>query len=131
MRISDWSSDVCSSDLLQGKAFDKSLTYIVGAYYQYEDSRTLFPQLYFNLYQPGAFLPANATSNFQIIDETPAAFAQATYDFSAIGLKGLSFTAGARYTWESVKIKHLEGSDNLAGSMADPQLPASQSRSEE
>src|SRR3546814_1685011 len=96
MRISDWSSDVCSSDL-------------------YEDSRTLFPQLYFNLYQPGAFLPANATSNFQIIDETPAAFAQATYDFSAIGLKGLSFTAGARYTWESVKLKQLEGSDNLAG----------------
>src|SRR3546814_7541300 len=67
VRISDWSSDVCSSDL--------------------EDSRTLFPQLYFNLDQPGAFLPANATSNFQIIDETPAAFAQATYDFSAIGLK--------------------------------------------
>src|SRR3546814_5390923 len=83
MRISDWSSDVCSSDL---------------------------------------------TSNFQIIDETPAAFAQATYDFSAIGLKGLSFTAGARYTWESVKIKQLEGSDNLAGSMADPQLPASQNK---
>ncbi|HET8880714.1 MAG TPA: TonB-dependent receptor, partial [Solimonas sp.] len=113
---------------LQGKTMDKALTYIVGAYYQYEDSRTLFPQVYFNLYQPGAFLPANATSNFQIIDETPAAFAQATYDFGAIGLKGLSFTAGARYTWESVKIKQLPGSDNLAGSMADPQLPARQSK---
>src|SRR3546814_8604096 len=95
MRISDWSSDVCSSDL-------------------YEDSRTLFPQLYFYLYQPGAFLTANATSTFQIIDETPAAFAQAPYDFSAIGLKGLRFTAGARYTWESVKLKQLDGSDTLS-----------------
>ncbi|NGY05629.1 TonB-dependent receptor [Solimonas terrae] len=113
---------------LQGKALEQALTYIVGAYYQYEDARTLFPQVYFNLYQPGAFLPANATSNFQIIDETPAAFAQSTYDFSSIGLSGLSFTAGARYTWESVKIHQLEGSDNLAGSTADAELPASQSR---
>lgn len=113
---------------LQGKALDKALTYIVGAYYQYEDSRTLFPQVYFNLYQPGAFLPANATSNFQIIDETPAAFAQGTYDFSSIGLTGLSATAGARYTWESVKIKQLPGSDNFNGSTADPELPFTQSK---
>src|SRR3546814_4888785 len=34
----------------------------------------------------------------------------------------------SRYTGESVKIKQLEGSDNLAGSMADPQLPASQNK---
>src|SRR3546814_17979769 len=79
---------------LQGKAYDKSLTYIVGAYYQYEDSRTLFPQLYFNLYQPGAFLPANATSNFQLIHETPAAFSQDPYDFSATGLQENGRAAG-------------------------------------
>lgn len=111
---------------LQGKALDQALTYIVGAYYQYESSKTLFPQVYFD-FSP-VVAGSNATSNFQIIDETPAAFAQATYDFSSIGAKGLSATAGARYTWESVRIKQLEGSDNLAGSMADPALPASQSK---
>jgi iron complex outermembrane receptor protein len=110
---------------LQGKTLDKALTYIVGAYYQYEDSKTLFPQVYFNLYQPGLFLPANATSHFQITDETPALFAQGTYDFSEMGLTGLSFTAGFRYTWETVEIKQLALGDNYR----DPAQPRSQKKS--
>lgn len=93
---------------LQGKALNKALTYILGAYYQKEDSKTLFPQVYFDF---SPVVPGTSVDNhFQIKDETPAAFAQGTYDFSAIGLKGLSFTAGFRYTWESVDISQLSRS---------------------
>ncbi len=102
---------------LQGLAFDDALNYIVGAYYQKEVAKTLFPQVYFD-YSP-VQLGSSVDSHFQIEDETPAVFAQGTYALT----QKLSFTAGARYTWESVNIHQLEGSSNLA----DPTQPVRQS----
>jgi iron complex outermembrane receptor protein len=61
-------------------------------------------------------------NEFEITDETPAIFAQGTYDLSNM-IKGLSFTAGARYTWEKVSIKQLARSVFLL----DPTQPTSQS----
>jgi iron complex outermembrane receptor protein len=93
---------------LQGKALERALTYIVGAYYQSEDTATLFPQVYFDLSPLGP--PSNVDNHFEIEDKTPAAYAQGTYDFTSMGLTGLSFTAGFRYTWESVDITQLDNS---------------------
>jgi iron complex outermembrane receptor protein len=98
---------------LQGKALDKALTYIVGAYYQSEDSTTLFPQVYFDFSPvvPGT----SVNSNFEIEDKTPAVFAQSTYDFTSLGATGLSLTTGFRYTWESVDITQLAEGPYPAG----------------
>jgi iron complex outermembrane receptor protein len=98
---------------LQGKALDKALTYIVGAYYQSEDSNTLFPQVYFDFSPvvPGT----SVNSDFEIKDKTPAVYAQSTYDFTSLGATGLSLTTGFRYTWESVDITQLAESPYSPG----------------
>ena len=106
---------------LQGKALDEALTYIFGAYYQSEDTKTLFPQVYFDLSPLGP--PSSVDNHFEIKDRTPALFAQGIYDFSAMGLKGFSFTGGFRYTWETTDISQLTGSVFLL----DPMQPAYQS----
>ncbi|MDB5972189.1 MAG: hypothetical protein JWQ90_4639 [Hydrocarboniphaga sp.] len=105
---------------LQGLAMDDALTYIVGAYYQKEVSKTLFPQVYFD-YSP-VLQGTSVDSHFQIEDETPAVFAQGSYALTP----KLSFTLGARYTWESVSIKQLALSSNLL----DPSQPTHQSTSD-
>jgi iron complex outermembrane receptor protein len=106
---------------LQGKTLDRALTYIIGAYYQSEDTKTLFPQVYFDLSPLGP--PSNVDNHFEIKDRSPALFAQGTYDFTSLGLKGLSFTGGFRYTWETTDITQLSGSVFLS----DPAQAAYQS----
>jgi iron complex outermembrane receptor protein len=95
----------------QGKLFDNSLTYIVGAYYQDLDTYTFYPQTYFNI--PPILNATGFQSNFYNDDTTEAIFAQGTYDLSrATGVQGLSFTGGYRYTWEQLKEHQLPGSDD-------------------
>ncbi|HTZ69761.1 MAG TPA: TonB-dependent receptor plug domain-containing protein, partial [Acetobacteraceae bacterium] len=82
----------------QGKALNDALTYIAGAYYQNSDANILYPQVYFDL-SPLA-PPSSVDNHVEIFDKTEALYAQATYNFSAIGLERLAFTAGYRYSWE-------------------------------
>ena len=104
-------SDLSEELQLQGKALQDSLTYIVGAYYQYENADSLFPQLYFDF---SPVLPGSSVDNhFLLKDKTPAVYAQSTYDLGAFGIKGLSFTSGFRYTWETVDIQQQPGSVTL------------------
>jgi iron complex outermembrane receptor protein len=97
---------------LQGKAFDGALTYIVGGYYQHLKVDTTWPQSYFNV---SPIIPAsNVTAHYRTTNETKAIYAQGTYDLGSLtGVQGLRFTAGIRYTWESVDFEHLPGSANF------------------
>lgn len=90
---------------LQGRTLQRALTYIAGAYYQSEKSQSLFPQVYFDLSPQGP--PSNVDNHFQIKDRTPAVYAQGSYDFTSLGLSGLSFTSGFRYTWETFQMAQL------------------------
>jgi iron complex outermembrane recepter protein len=98
---------------LQGRTLQQALTYTVGAYYQYTDSKSLYPQIYFDLspLAPGSV----ADNHFEIKDTSSALFAQGTYDLSSLGLTGLSFTAGGRYAWEQINMTQLEGAVFPAG----------------
>ena len=98
---------------LQGKALDQSLTYVVGTYYQHTRTLTFYPQTYFTFapLAPGT----GVTSDYRTENTNEAIYAQGTYDFSKMGLDGLKFTAGARYSWEQVKQQHLSGSTNRLG----------------
>jgi len=98
----------------QGKAFDQSLTYILGGYYQHSKTITFYPQTYFSFLPlaPGVYV----TSDYRTVDENKAVFGQVTYDLSKIGVEGLKFTAGGRYSWEDISLLHLPGSTNRAGS---------------
>ncbi len=92
---------------LQGKTLGQALTYTVGAYYQNTDTKSLYPQIYFDL-SPAA--PGTvATNHFELKDTSSALFTQGTYDFSSMGLTGVSFTAGMRYAWEQINMTQLEG----------------------
>jgi iron complex outermembrane receptor protein len=95
---------------LQGKAFDDAVNYIAGAYYQYTYTETLYPQTYFSFepLAPGSYV----TSNFWGKDDNQAVFTQGTYDFGHIGIEGLKFTAGGRYSWEQVSGLNLPGATN-------------------
>jgi len=89
------------------------LTYTAGAYYQYTDSKSLYSQIYFDLspLAPGSV----ADNHFQLKDTSSALFAQGTYDFTSLGLNGVSFTAGVRYAWEQINMTQLEGAVFPAG----------------
>ncbi len=92
---------------LQGIAFDGKLEYILGAYFQRQQTDTLWPQTYFDVRPVAA--ATYVTNNFRVKNATDAIFAQGTYDLSeASGITGLSATAGVRYTWEKVEIQQLE-----------------------
>jgi iron complex outermembrane receptor protein len=95
---------------LQGKAFDEAVAYIAGAYYQYTYNHTFYPQTYFNFepLAPGSY----ETSIFWNKDDNQALFTQGTYDFGHIGLEGLKFTAGGRYSWEQISNLSLPGATN-------------------
>ena len=90
---------------LQGKALDQALTYTAGGFFWDQDRHTVYPQEYFDLSPLGA--PAFVDSSFAIHDRTEALYAQGDYDFSSLGLQGVKFTAGYRYSWEQVNIKQL------------------------
>ncbi len=98
---------------LQGKTLNQALTYTVGAYYQYADTKSLYPQIYFDLspLAPGSV----ADNHFEIKDTSSALFTQGTYDFTSLGLTGLSFTGGLRYAWEQISMTQLEGAVFPAG----------------
>jgi iron complex outermembrane recepter protein len=90
---------------LQGKTLDQALTYTVGGFYWNQDRHTVYPQEYFDLTPISS--PEFVDSSFAIDDRTEALYAQGDYDFSSVGLQGLKFTAGYRYSWEQVDIKQL------------------------
>jgi len=88
---------------LQGTILDGNLDYIVGAFYYHSKSLTHWPQVYFDL--TPAFPPSvGFAASFNTIDNSKAVYSQVTYRFGALGLDALSLTAGARYTWEKVKL---------------------------
>lgn len=90
---------------VSGEAFDNKLSYIAGIYIQRVDSKTVWPQTYFDV--SPIIPPAYVTNAFGIRNETDAAYAQGTYDLSNM-IEGLKFTAGFRYTIERVSIEQLE-----------------------
>ncbi len=98
---------------LQGKTLGGALTYTGGAYFQHTDTTTLFPQVYFDLspLAPGTV----ADNHFEIKDSSPAVYTQGTYDFSSMGLTGVSATAGFRYAWEIINMTQLAGAVFPAG----------------
>jgi iron complex outermembrane receptor protein len=93
---------------LQGKALGQALTYVAGFYYQDTNTKSLFPQVYFDLSPMGP--PASVDNDFQIKDRTEALYTQGTYDFRDWGLRALSLTGGFRYTWESFRMIQLPDS---------------------
>jgi iron complex outermembrane receptor protein len=97
---------------LQGEAADGALEFIVGLYLQRQNTRSLYPQTYFDL-APNPGFPTYALNRFQIKDHTDAMYGQATYDLERIGAPGFKLTAGLRYTRERVFGLQLEGSDNF------------------
>lgn len=101
---------------LQGKT--DNLTYIFGGYYQKTKQHIFYPQTYYNIAPlPGINGPFGFgnTSDYMNGDKNLAVFAQGTYDLTSAGLAGLSITAGARYSWETVTLQHLSGSTNRNG----------------
>lgn len=94
------------SDELQLQGTASALTYIGGLYYLKSNSDTFYPQTYFDL---SPIIPATTTtSHWQTEGTSRAVFAQGTYDLgSFLPVAGLSFTAGARYTWERIELTQL------------------------
>lgn len=90
---------------LQGKAFDGSIDYIIGAYYYKAKSLTHWPQTYFDV--TPLISPSTTTASFNTHNESKALFAQVNYDLSKMGIEGLSITGGFRYTWEKVTLDQL------------------------
>ncbi|MGE4430374.1 MAG: TonB-dependent receptor [Sphingobium sp.] len=84
---------------LQGTSADGKLEFIVGGFYNYATKEEGIPVIV------GAEL---ATPAGQVLYHTRgtsrsrAVYAQASYDLSEAIADGLKFTAGARYTWETV-----------------------------
>jgi iron complex outermembrane receptor protein len=97
---------------LQGKAADGALEFIVGLYLQRQNTRSLYPQTYFDL-SPNPGFPTYAVNHFRIKNHTDALYAQGTYDLGRIGAPGFRLTAGLRYTRERVYGVQLAGSDNF------------------
>src|SRR3546814_2552823 len=95
MRISDWSSDVCSSDLLQVYGSAGDLDWIAGAYYFIEKGTERSDAKSFGFLNPAAPVARNTDGNIR--STSYALFGQLNYDFT----DRLRATAGFRYTWDS------------------------------
>src|SRR3546814_12781119 len=94
MRISDWSSDVCSSDL-----FDDKLDWLIGGFYL--KSKPVGPS---GTYIPTFILPGitDAPFNYSFYsEESKALFANIGYKLDNV-LDGLRFNAGCSYTWDKI-----------------------------
>ncbi|MDR7156499.1 iron complex outermembrane receptor protein [Sphingobium xenophagum] len=93
------------SNELQLSGDTGSLKWIVGGFYSKENTRTKQQSWLF-----GGLATRQRTSDRY---SSKALFAQGTYNFSEMGIEGLSFTAGLRHTWDSrVGIQDVE--DNSA-----------------
>src|SRR3546814_17966223 len=94
MRISDWSSDVCSSDLLQlnGSVFDKRLNYTAGLFYFDENARDITRNDYLIGLAPPPF--TRAITDGEVENRSYAAYAQASYSI----FENTRITGGLRYT---------------------------------
>jgi iron complex outermembrane receptor protein len=94
---------------LIGKTLAGSLSYVVGAYYSNEKSATYLLDSLVDLNPISP--PSRLNTNELVRDKSYAGYGQGTYDLSqATGVQGLSVTAGARYTTESVSMTQLPGS---------------------
>ena len=88
-----------------GKAFDGQLDYVAGVFFSDEKFTAVTGSDFFDFpFIRTIQINAAVTSN-----KTYAAFAQGTFDLArATGVDGLSFTLGARYTNEKVRIEYLD-----------------------
>jgi iron complex outermembrane receptor protein len=93
---------------LLGKLFDNRLSYVAGFYFLDSSQFLNQPSSFFNL---SPIIPATV-SDFvsQESDVSYAGYAQASYDLRALGIAGLSATAGVRYTHERVTLTQDPGS---------------------
>src|SRR3546814_15214008 len=100
MRISDWSSDVCSSDLqISGNILNDKLTFIAGAFYL-KDKPWGDNYLVVDLYRPPVV--PYSTLNAEETYSSASSFAllgPIGYDLGSL-IDGLTFNAGLRYTWD-------------------------------
>ncbi len=88
---------------LLGKTAGGNLDYVVGGFFSKDKIYNLTTSDLFDF--PG--LRAIQVSEYIKRSTTYAVFGQGTYDLSdATGAEGLSFTAGARYTDETVRLRH-------------------------
>lgn len=98
---------VVSDELqVQGTAMGGKLSYIVGAYFQWQTTDTIWPQSYFLSAPFPPLQPACGscvTNAFRIKDNSKAIYTQASYELA----KGLKFTAGLRYTWENLYFSQI------------------------
>jgi iron complex outermembrane recepter protein len=105
--------EVISDELqLSGTTLDDRLRFIVGAYFQWQQTDTVWPQSYFLAtpfppLQPGC--TTCVTNGFRIKTDTQAVYGQATYEF----VENLRFTAGLRYTWEQVRFSQIDVPGNF------------------
>lgn len=102
--------DVISDELqLSGTTMDDRLRFIVGAYFQWQTTDTVWPQSYFLAtpfppLQPGCAATFQCLTNgFRSETNTKAVYGQATYEI----VDNLRFTAGLRYTWEDVRFSQI------------------------
>jgi iron complex outermembrane recepter protein len=88
-----------------GKIFDGQLDYVAGVFFSDEKYTAITGSDFFDFpFIRTIQINAATTSN-----KTYAAFAQGTFDLArATGIEGLSFTLGARYTIEKVRIQYLD-----------------------
>jgi len=107
--------DVITDELqLSGTTMDDRLKFIVGAYFQWQTTDTVWPQTYFlNPPYPPTFGTCTAggcvTNGFRSQTNTQAVYAQATYALT----DRLSVTGGVRYTWEKVHFSQIDVPGNF------------------
>jgi iron complex outermembrane receptor protein len=103
-----WTRQFSEEPQLIGKAFDDRLAYITGLYYSDERKQRIQLSTIFGL-EP--FVPVTNQINEGVTtNKTYAGYGQGTLDLSDIvGIKGLGFTAGGRYSSEKVSLLHLPG----------------------
>jgi iron complex outermembrane receptor protein len=99
-----------------GKAFDRKLDFVVGAYYGYERDDNYQDSESFNLY-PVRPVPTPGDTDYRTGSWTQAIYAQGTYNLASLtGVQGLSFTGGFRYSWDQEHIRPFPLSRYASGS---------------
>jgi iron complex outermembrane receptor protein len=93
---------------LLGNVLNHELSYVSGFYFSDERDHTRSLSLLVDLLP--AAPPVNQINDGVTTNKTYAGYAQGTFDLSnLVGLKGLGFTAGGRYSSEKVEFLHLPG----------------------
>src|SRR3546814_13125686 len=98
MRISDWSSDVCSSDLLQLSGKSGRLEWIGGLYYFIEKGYEEADAKSFSILDPNAKAFRNTSGDARSVSK--AIYGQINYHLT----DRLRATGGLRYTCDSRKL---------------------------